>query len=651
MRLRSKFSFAAAGIVVLLSVLLEGVSLFVFNNQILALNRELFDEKVDRLVSLAYEQEELFFEGIYKDVKDGQQRVITKLDILYRNNQKDSITYPFVVDTKGKLISHPAESRWRNAFKTKWEKGDQVFNEKQMAAILSDKEGEFKFRPPGEPQRWVVYTLYEPWGWVFCMTTTTKHLSRATVSFIGIAFFILVFAIALSLLGVFVLSSRFTQPIHAAIARLQEITRDGIWSATRLPVRDKDSDEAAELARAVNVMAENLDKVTVSRDSLVREVDERKSIEAKLRQAEKMGAIGQLAGGIAHDLNNGLTPVTGYLDMLLAEESLSEEVKGMLAEAKLSTQRCIEVVQKLMNFSRPTAQARSPLDVGRMLSEFKTLLRPVFPATIQVEIDFPQDIGILHANESDLMTVLMNLAINARYAMSKEGGKFSTRASNVGDKVFLVVSDTGTGMPPEVAARIFEPFFTTKEKGHGTGLGLAMAYNIVKDHGGTIEVSSQPGKGTQFYIYLPRQQRGVGAVKSAAKQPLSSGDIPKGHGHILFVDDEAPLRTMGKTFLERLGYTVHLAADGEQAVQIYRECHKDVAAVVMDMTMPKLSGLETIKRLLQIDASAKIVVASGYTAEATTQELLNAGAKTFIQKPYTIASLAQALQQLAAPKT
>lgn len=429
------------------------------------------------------------------------------------------------------------------------------------------------------------------------------------------------------------------------LTRQLEKVRIGDMSA-RLPLNSQN--EIGVLAHTFNQLIEDLDKTTVSRDVLAREVGERKRVEAKLRQSEKMSAVGELAGGIAHDLNNGLTPVLGYLDMLLIEEGLNQDAKVMLAEAKQSTLRCSEVVQKLMDFSRSTTQVKSRLEVGKLLADLKKMLRPVFPATITVEVEYPEDIGSLYANETDLSTVLMNLAINARDAMTKSGGKLTLKASNVGDKVFLCASDTGMGMSPEVVPHIFEPFFTTKSKGHGTGLGLAMVYNIIKEHGGTIEVSSQMGKGTSFYIYLPRHLRGQDAagVPSASNQAASSTGIHKGAGNVLFVDDEPVLRNMGKIFLERLGYTVFLAEDGEEALKIYQQNHAKIVVVVLDMTMPKLSGLETVKGLLAVDPGAKIVLASGYTAEGSTKDLLSAGAKAFIQKPYTMGSLAQTLQKV-----
>ena len=454
-----------------------------------------------------------------------------------------------------------------------------------------------------------------------------------------------IFAILLFLMVTLTAWAFFYKDIVRPLAKLTgqvERVRAGDMSV-RLPLNLKD--EIGLLARAFNHLIEDLDKTTVSRDVLTKEIKGRKALEEKFRQSEKMGAVGQLAGGIAHDLNNGLTPVAGYLDMLLLDEGLNEASKQMLAEAKQATQRCAEVVRKLMSVSRPSELVKSRLNVLDVLNELKKLLVSVFPATISVVVECPDDIGAILANETDLVTVLMNLAINARDAMLQSGGKFAIKASNVGEKVFLCVSDTGAGMSPMIQSRIFEPFFTTKVKGQGTGLGLAMVYNIIKQLGGSIEVSSTEGKGTSFYIYLPRHLREQEKGSSAQLRQGTRGDaLVRGVGAVLFVDDEEILRSMGKAFLERLGYEVMLAQDGEAAVEVFRQKHATIKVVVLDMTMPKLSGMETIRRLLQIDAAASIVATSGFTAEGTTQEILAAGAKAFIEKPYTIDSLGQALR-------
>jgi two-component system, cell cycle sensor histidine kinase and response regulator CckA len=227
-------------------------------------------------------------------------------------------------------------------------------------------------------------------------------------------------------------------------------------------------------------------------------------------------------------------------------------------------------------------------------------------------------------------------ALNA--VVSKDKGK------RINDGVVITVNDTGNGIAPEVLPRIFEPFFTTKPKGQGTGLGLAMVYNIVKDHEATIDVASVSGRGTTFTIYFPDPKDVARDYLQSIASPGASAII-KGSGHVLFADDEESLRNMGSVFLQRMGYEPLIAKDGEEAVKIFRESHRSIAAVVLDMTMPRLSGLETMRQIHQIDPKAKVILASGFTNEGTAEELVRAGAAAFLPKPYLIGPLAESLRK------
>ena len=385
------------------------------------------------------------------------------------------------------------------------------------------------------------------------------------------------------------------------------------------------------------------------------DIHETKKLELQLQQSQKMETVGTLAGGIAHDLNNQLTPLTGYIDLVLKETPQGDFRRELLMEAEQAARRSAEVVQRLMNISRTSNQKKMWIRLDGLLAETKRLFPKLLASTIQTEVVCDGTIWPIHANDTELQTVLMNVAVNARDAMPN-GGKLSIQACNMeldakkvrhgfkpGHYVLISVTDTGKGVPPEMIHKIFEPFFTTKPKGQGTGLGLSMVFRIIKDHGGWVDVISEVDKGTAMQIYLP-------ADPSAKTQSIGvSGvdkTIPGGSETILFADDEESLRNMGRVFLERLGYQVIVAQDGQEAVDLYKDNFKTIQAIILDMTMPRLTGRQTLKRILQINPEAKVILASGFTSEGTAKELMQEGASDFLPKPYTIFPLAQMLRKV-----
>jgi PAS domain S-box-containing protein len=383
-----------------------------------------------------------------------------------------------------------------------------------------------------------------------------------------------------------------------------------------------------------------------------------KQLDLQLLQSQKMETVGTLAGGIAHDLNNQLTPVQGYIDLLLQETSPEHPNYQILMEAGQSAARCSEAIQRLTAFSRPTSQKKTIILLSGMFYEFKPVIQKFLPSTIQVEFNCEKDIWPIEANETELQTVLMNLCVNARDAMP-QGGRLTIEAGNIdlsvkpvgggrGQHVLISVTDTGSGMPPEVVKRVFEPFFTTKEKGKGTGLGLAMVFKIIQDHQGWVDVASKIGQGTAFHIYLPATPGAT--VFSVKAQTGIPEHLSAKNETILIADDEEAVRNLGKIFLERLGYKVLVACDGEEAAKLYEESHEKIDALMLDMTMPKMTGVQTIKKILEINPKAKILAVSGYTSEGTPQELIRLGVADFIQKPYTIVALAQIMRKAIGTK-
>ncbi len=389
-------------------------------------------------------------------------------------------------------------------------------------------------------------------------------------------------------------------------------------------------------------------------NAFVRDVTQSKKMETQLLQSQKMETVGTLTGGIAHDLNNQMTPVIGYLDLLLQQTKTQDPTYAILTDARDAAQRCVDVVQRLLNFSRPSTNKKELFNLHKLIGELQKFLKNVLPANIRVDFSCPEGLWPIEGNFTEIQTVLMNLATNSRDAMKSQGGELRISAQNIdfdpqhvkpghtpGHYVVLDIRDTGEGISPEDLSHIFDPFFTTKRKEGGTGLGLATAFNIVKDHAGWMDVSSQKGQGTIFHIYLPAKP---GASFKGQSTPVQEA-LPMGKETILFADDEETIRNLGKVFLERLGYRVLLAADGQTAMDIYRDKKDEIALVILDMTMPRFTGRQTLQGILTINPKAKIVVSSGYTMEGTAQELIRDGAVDFLPKPYMIMPLARAVRK------
>jgi len=356
------------------------------------------------------------------------------------------------------------------------------------------------------------------------------------------------------------------------------------------------------------------------------DITERKQLEQRLIQSQKMEAIGRLAGGIAHDFNNLMAVILGSTSVLLSEFPRSQTHRETLLAIDQAAWRASELTRRLVGFSRQSKLWLRPTDLRLALAETTALLRRTIDPRIAIEITTHDDLWYVQADLGQVNQVLMNLCLNARDAMP-DGGRLILEADNVvlddrqaqhqtgearaGEFVRLGVSDTGHGIADDILPRIFEPFFTTKEPGKGTGLGLAMVFGIVKQHQGWITCSSQPQRGASFDIYLPRTKS-----QPAPPPPQATRPAPVlGRETILVVDDEPLLRDVGRRILEDRGFHVLVATDGLEAVEIYRQ-HKDAIDLVMlDLTMPRLSGRDTLRHLREIDAGVAVLYVTGYAAK------------------------------------
>ena len=389
--------------------------------------------------------------------------------------------------------------------------------------------------------------------------------------------------------------------------------------------------------------------------AFVNDISESKKLRAQLLQAQKMEAIGTLAGGIAHDFNNILQVVCGFSEIILMGKEKGDPEYEDLAKVLSAGKKGADLVQRLLTFSRKTDINPRPLNLNQQIQRVESILQRTIPKNIKIDLNLADGLSAINADPNQVEQILMNLAINARDAMP-EGGRLIFETSNVtldegycsmhlgskpGDYVLLTVSDTGEGMDKNTLEHIFEPFFSTKPAGKGTGLGLAMVYGIVKQHDGYVTCYSEPGVGTTFKLYLP-----VTEMKDESIVLHEEKRLPSGSETILLVDDEDLVRELAKRILSRAGYTVLTAADGKEALQTYKKKGQTVSLIVLDLIMPEMDGKQCLRELLKINPRARVVVASGYSANGPTKEALQGGAKGFVAKPFDMGQLLQTVRKV-----
>ena len=382
-----------------------------------------------------------------------------------------------------------------------------------------------------------------------------------------------------------------------------------------------------------------------------RDITDELSLEAKLRQAQKMEAIGNLAGGIAHDFNNLLTVILGFSDMalnLLPEDS--GKARGCVEQVRTAGNRARELVSQILTFSRQEEGERRPYAISSIVKEALKLLRSTLPANIELRKDVSAR-GAVLCDPTQIHQVIMNLCTNAYHAMRETGGVLDVSledavldASTVishpglqpGPHLKLSVVDTGCGMDSRVIDRIFEPYFTTKTKGEGTGLGLSVVHGIVREHKGEISVYSEAGRGTSFHVHLPAV---AGASTAEADGPFQ--EPPRGREHILLVDDEESLQRLGAHILGGLGYRVAVCGNGVEALEWLQEDSRSFDLVITDQSMPRMTGLELARRLLSLRPDLPVILCTGFAYGVTRERVREAGIRELVMKPFRSGDLAE----------
>jgi PAS domain S-box-containing protein len=386
------------------------------------------------------------------------------------------------------------------------------------------------------------------------------------------------------------------------------------------------------------------------------DITEKKKIEAQFMRAQRMESIGTLAGGIAHDLNNILAPIMMSIDILKVNVE-SPQAHKILETIEVSARRGADIVRQVLSFARGLEGERVEIQPRHLIKDLEKIIKDTFPKDIQLQFSIPNDTWTLLGDPTQVHQILLNLCVNARDAMP-HGGRLTIGAENCeldeqysamniqakpGRYVLISVTDSGTGIPPELVDKIFEPFFTTKAVNKGTGLGLSTVMAIVKSHDGIINVYSEPGRGTNFKIYLPALE----ASTEPRMEPAPRDSLPRGKGEtILVIDDEASVLTITGQTLAAFGYSVLTATDGADGVAIYAQHRDKIAVVLTDMMMPVMDGPATIHALMRINPQIKIVAASGLGANGSVAKVAGAGVKHFLTKPYTAATMLKTIRNI-----
>ena len=389
-------------------------------------------------------------------------------------------------------------------------------------------------------------------------------------------------------------------------------------------------------------------------EGFIIDITNKKELEAHLRQAHKMEAIGTLAGGIAHDFNNILGIILGNTELAMDDVPEWNPARLNLEEVRTACLRAKDVVRQLLSFARKTDQERKPVNINSIITGALKLLRSSIASSIEIRSNIPKGSQTILADPTQINQVMINLCTNAAHAMEKDGGVLEISLDSMtldestaqsyelspGRYVKLTVNDTGHGIDPEIKNRIFDPYFTTREVGKGSGMGLAVVHGIVTNHDGAISVDSEVGKGTSFSIFFPISER------EPVPEPTVDEDLPTGKERILFVDDEESIVKMGNQRLERLGYKVESTTSPIEAVDLFRSKPDQFDLVITDLTMPKMTGDKLVKEILNIRPDVPIIICTGFRKKMDGEKAREIGAAGYLEKPHNKHDLARMVRQV-----
>jgi PAS domain S-box-containing protein len=434
---------------------------------------------------------------------------------------------------------------------------------------------------------------------------------------------------------------------------IEEFRRTGRLDG--IEVKWKRKDGSAITVRVSGRAVSSADEPADVLEAIAEDVTDRRALEDQFRQAQKMEAVGRLAGGVAHDFNNLLMVISGYAEVILSNLDFDHPLREKATAIQQASDRATTLTRQLLAFSRKQLLELKVVDVNAIVADMERLLRPLIGENVELVAKLAPQAGYVRADAGQLEQVLMNLVVNAKDAMPA-GGRLTIQTQNLaldeghrpgqtfihpGQYVMLSVSDTGTGMDKETQSRIFEPFFTTKEKGKGTGLGLSTVYGIVKQSGGYVIVQSELGHGTSFHIYLP-QVEGTSEKHAAPVAGTPAG----GTETVLLVEDEESVRQLVRDTLEAKGYKVVEAENGEAGLAAATGHQGKIDLVITDVVMPGVGGREMVERISATRPEAKVLYLSGYTEDAILSEGSIQSGTAFLQKPFTLQSLSKKVREV-----